>query len=141
VLTHDPHVLSVKIGINDVWRQLDGTQPGVLIDEYRATYGELLARTRRALPACRVVLCEPSVIWPPASPDGRGQALLGPYVAAVRELATSVAADAVVPLHAAFARARAARPDVDWAPDGVHPSGAGHMLIAAEWLRAVGHGA
>jgi len=25
-----------------------------------------------------------------------------------------------------------------WAPDGVHPTPAGHALIAQSWLRAVG---
>ena len=77
------------------------------------------------------------MIWAPASPDGRGQELLKPYVAAVNDLAEAVAAHAVVPLHQIFEQARAARPDVDWAPDGVHPSSAGHMLIAARWLSEI----
>ena len=42
-----------------------------------------------------------------------------PYVEAVNELAEAFAAHAVVPLHQAFERAHAARPDVDWATDGV----------------------
>lgn len=132
-----PEVISIKIGINDVWRQFDGIGGGVLIDEFRKTYDGLLSRTLSALPACKLVLCEPTVFWPPAMQHELGHALIKPYVTAVNELAEEFAAHAVVPLHAAFESARAVRPDVDWATDGVHPSSAGHMLIAEEWLSAI----
>ena len=40
----------------------------------------------------------------------------------------------VVPTHGAMLEARHDRPDIDWAPDGVHPSSSGHMVIARAWL-------
>jgi acyl-CoA thioesterase I len=43
-----------------------------------------------------------------------------------------------VPLHGAFEEAKRARPEIEWAPDGVHPSSSGHMLIALTWLDATG---
>ncbi|MGF1634518.1 MAG: SGNH/GDSL hydrolase family protein [Phycisphaerae bacterium] len=138
VIAADPTVVSIKIGINDVWRQLDTPGLGVPIEDYTATYAGLLERTRTALPGAKLVLCEPSVIWPRASPTPtRGNELLQPYVHAVRALGEQFGVAAVVGLHGAFVSARSARPEVDWAPDGVHPSPVGHMLIAHTWLKAV----
>lgn len=133
VILLEPDVLSVKIGINDVWHGLAGSGLSVSIDRFITTYRELLSRTRQALPGCKLVLCEPSVIWPPQPADGNE--LLRPYVMAVNHIGREFGA-IVVPLHLAFNRAREIRPDIDWAPDGVHPSSSGHMLIARTWLAA-----
>lgn len=135
VLNNKPDVLSIKIGINDVWHALGGRNQGIAIEPFTATYRQLLTDTRRALPDCQLILCEPTVIQPPSPAEGNE--LLKPYVKAVGELADEF--DAIlVPLHAPFLSACQARPDLPWAPDGVHPSSTGHMLIAREWLRAVG---
>ena len=133
VIAERPDVLSVKIGINDVWHGLSGG-PGVPINEYLDVYRKLLNRVWDALPECEIVLCEPSVIWPPSA-EGGNEALQ-PYVHAVRELGREFGAAAVVPLHGAFVRAREQRPDVEWTYDGVHPTSAGHLLIALSWLEA-----
>jgi lysophospholipase L1-like esterase len=136
VLAHSPDVLSIKIGINDVWHGLAPEGNGVSIGDYIGTYRELLMLTQKRLPKCQLVLCEPSVIWPPA--PAHGNEILQPYVKAVQDLARQFNAAAVVPLHHAFTAARRQRPDIVWAPDGVHPSTAGHMLIALTWLKATG---
>ena len=136
VLSLSPALVSVKIGINDVWHGLRDDRQGTGIEQFVAVYGELLAQLRSICPQAVLVLCEPSVIWPPAPEEGN--AALGPYVQAVRTLGQKFAARAVVPLHAAFQNARAARPDIAWAPDGVHPGSSGHTLIARHWLAALG---
>ena len=137
VIQLEPDVVTIKIGVNDVWRQIDGNGQGVLIDEFKTVYDQLLSRTLAALPACKIVLCQPTVFWPPAAQHELGQQLIKPYVQAVDDLGDAFAVHAVVPLHTAFEKARAARPEVDWATDGVHPSSAGHMLIAEQWLEAI----
>lgn len=137
VIALEPDVVSIKIGVNDVWRQIDGQGGGVLIEEFKTVYDSLLSRTLAALPSCKIVLCEPTIFWPPAERAELGQALIKPYVEAVNALGDAFAVHAVVPLHHAFEKARAARPEVDWATDGVHPSSAGHMLIAEQWLEAI----
>jgi lysophospholipase L1-like esterase len=76
------------------------------------------------------------VIEPPAPAQGNDR--LQPYVRAVSELKREFNAVAVVPLHAAFVNARRLRPAINWTPDGVHPSCAGHMLIARTWLAETG---
>jgi lysophospholipase L1-like esterase len=137
VLALEPSLVSIKIGINDVWHGLKTDwAPGVPIDQFREVYEDLLHRLKSAFPTAAIVLCEPSVIWPPAPAEGN--ALLQPYVQATRDLAAQCGAQALVPLHGAFERAREARPEIAWAPDGVHPGSAGHMLIARTWLAALG---
>jgi len=62
---------------------------------------------------------------------------LDPKIETVRSLATEFGA-LHVPLDALLAEACAGRPAREWAADGVHPTAAGHALIARAWLAAVG---
>ena len=134
VLKLEPDVLSVMIGINDVWHGLKPEwRPGVEIGPYTETYRELLAQVRKQLPDCAIVLMEPTVISPPAHENGN--APLRPYVDAVHALAGEIKA-IVVPLHDVFLDAEKSRPDVKWTTDGVHPTTTGHTLIARQWLAA-----
>lgn len=136
VLEERPDVLSIYIGINDVWHGLAPGRAGCEIDDYLRGYRSILRQTRGSLPSCRIVLCEPSVIWPPAPAEGNER--LAPYVQSVHELAVEFGAERVVPLHRVFNAARDARPDIPWTRDGVHPTSFGHMLIARTWLSAAG---
>ena len=61
---------------------------------------------------------------------------LDPKINVVRELARKFGA-LLVPLDGIFAQASMLAPSSYWAPDGVHPSPAGHALIAKAWLKAV----
>jgi lysophospholipase L1-like esterase len=136
VLDERPSILSIYIGINDAWHGLVPDRAGCEIDDYTRGYRSILTQTREKLPNCQLVLCEPSVIWPPAPAEGNEK--LQPYVRAVHALAAEFKAACVVPLHAAFDSARDARSDIPWTRDGVHPTSFGHMLIARTWLVATG---
>lgn len=136
VIAKDPQVVSIMIGINDVWRQLDGHSPGTPLKQFVSTYEHLLQKTIQACPKVQLVLCEPSVIGPPA--PAKGNELLLPYVMAIGELAGRFPEHvaALVGMHHICLAAERARPDVQWWPDGVHPSSVGHMLLAQAWLKA-----
>lgn len=137
VLDHAPDVLSIYIGINDVWHGLRKDNPaGIAIEQFVETYHVILRQVHGALPKTQIVLCQPSVIEPPSPAEGN--AVLQPYVRAVNELKREFNAAALVPLHSAFVNAKRMRPDIQWTPDGVHPSSAGHMLIARTWLIETG---
>ena len=138
VIALHPHVLSIKIGINDVWRSLFPPASGVPLEEFLATYEKLLADTIAADPNVKIVLCEPSVISPPQPKVANER--LRPYVLAVRSLADKFGDNVlhVVGLHEACLAAEKARPDITWWGDGVHPSSAGHMLLARTWLAETG---
>jgi lysophospholipase L1-like esterase len=134
VLHEKPDWLSIKIGINDVWHGYTDPARGVPVAQFREVYGQLLRDTKRALPRVKLILCEPTVIGPPAPADGNER--LKPYLGAIHELAHDFHAT-LVRLHLPFLRAQQLRPDVPWAPDGVHPHSAGNMLIARVWLQTL----
>ncbi|CAN5495530.1 SGNH/GDSL hydrolase family protein [soil metagenome] len=136
VLAHQPALVSIKIGINDVWHGLADPLKGTSVEQFAEGYEDILQRLKVAFPDVHIVLCEPSVIWPPSPEEGNDA--LQPYIAIVRDMAQRFKATSLVPLHAAFENARRERPDIVWAPDGVHPSSSGHMLIAREWLASLG---
>ncbi len=135
VLAHRPDWLSVAIGINDVWRQLDKQSPGVLIDEYTATFRDLLERTRASVARCGLILMTTSFIG--ETPDSEGNRLLEPYNEAIERLAGKFNAF-VVPVHQACMTAIAAGGDRKWSSDGVHLNYSGHALMALTWLRTLG---
>ncbi len=130
-----PDWISILIGINDVWRRYDKDDP-TSAGQYEASYRALLEQTRARCNA-RLILCEPFVL--PVPPDReQWREDLDPKIAVVRKLAREFGAY-YVPLDGVFAAACTRRAPVFWAHDGVHPSPAGHALIAQAWLRCLGY--
>ncbi|KGE16581.1 SGNH/GDSL hydrolase family protein [Paenibacillus wynnii] len=129
-----PTWVSIYIGINDTWRRMDSGEE-TTAEQFEATYRDLIERTRETLDA-KLVLIEPFVL--PVPEDRKGwRTDLDPKIHIVRELAREYGA-VLVPLDGLFAAASVKAESSYWAPDGVHPSPAGHALIADAWLRAVG---
>ena len=129
-----PTWLSLYVGINDTWRRFDSHSPtstAEFADHYRA----LLQSVSSRLPETRLVIVEPFVL-PVPSDRKEWRQDLDPKIAVVRNLALEYHA-LYVPLDGLFAQAAARREPAFWAPDGVHPTPAGHALIAQAWLNAV----
>lgn len=134
LLAHKPTVVTFLIGINDVWRRFDRqiVSPAA---EFAACYHRVLARIRSELNP-RLVLMEPFLLPVPA--DRRAwREDLDPKITIVRDLAVEFGAD-LIPLDGLFAAAATRAPAAYWLPDGVHPSAAGHALIADIWLKNAG---
>ncbi len=129
-----PDWVSIYIGINDCWRRYDREDP-TSVETFAAGYRDLLERTSQMTKA-KIVMLEPFVL---PVPEDRKQWRedLDPKINIVRELAREFGAH-LVPLDGLFAQASTKAPSADWAPDGVHPSPAGHTLIARAWLQAMG---
>jgi lysophospholipase L1-like esterase len=130
-----PDVLSILIGINDVWHTFSGDYKGSL-EKYETDYRALIKRTQDALPQVALVICEPFIlrcghIKPEWIPE------IDKYRAAARRIAEEVKA-AFVPFQEMFDRASQVAPPERWAADGVHPTADGAALMARWWLRAVG---
>lgn len=129
-----PDLLSVKIGINDVWRSFDSTPDAAVgADEYRATLRGLLGEASAL--DCRLVLVTPFLVEPDRQEPMRREVERRARI--VAELASEFGA-ALVELQPAFDAAMDASSPERWAPDRVHPSGPGHLLIARAWLEALG---
>jgi len=56
-----PDVFSILIGINDVWREIEG-KGGVGLDRFEKVYRMLIEDTKKVLPDVKIVLCEPFVL-------------------------------------------------------------------------------
>jgi lysophospholipase L1-like esterase len=133
-LALEPDVLSILIGVNDIWHTRNGKYDGTP-EVYERDYDALLARTRAALPDVSLVVCEPFVL-PCGSVDETWFPEFDEYRAASRRVADKHGAR-FVPFHTMFEAALEHHPAEHWARDGVHPSRAGAALMAKEWLRVL----
>jgi lysophospholipase L1-like esterase len=129
-----PTWISLLVGINDTWRRYDRND-ATSTEAYEEFYRTLLTRTMEELPGAHLILCEPFVL--PTPPDRLGWRVdLDPKIAVVHKLAQEY--DAIlVPFDDIFAQAANRREPSFWAADGVHPTAAGHALMAQSWLKAV----
>lgn len=136
VLDLQPDLVSIMIGINDVWRQFDcplRIETHVRLDDYRATLADLVARTRPQVKT--LVLATPYLIEPNRADPMR--AMMDAYGAVVRELAARH--DAVfIDTQAAFDAVTAHTHPMALAWDRIHPQPAGHMILARAFLSALG---
>ena len=136
VLDHKPDYLSVMIGVNDVWRQFTNRMDqAVLIDEYEATYAELL---RQAKPIVkRLILITPFLAEADRSEPMRKT--IDTYADVVRKLASDNNAVLVDMQHEFDKYMDQGFPQSELAADRVHPTGAGCMIIARTVLRECGY--
>ncbi len=132
----NPDVVSILIGINDTWRRYDSDKLSPA-DEFKASYARILSAIREKLEA-DVILLEPFLL--PVPEDRMAwREDLDPRITVVRELAVEFGTEYIA-LDGLFAEAATKAPAAHWLPDGVHPSLAGHSLIAEEWLDRVSFG-
>ncbi|MDQ0172180.1 SGNH/GDSL hydrolase family protein [Paenibacillus tundrae] len=132
-----PDLISILIGVNDAWRSMNGEARG-FTDRLGRAYRHLLEETREVMPNTGLVLMEPFILQTGATVENwdRWQERIGEYQHLVRELAHEF--DAVfVPLQQQFNDALQQAEAAYWLWDGVHPTAAGHELIARQWLDVV----
>lgn len=129
-----PSWISILIGINDCWQRYEANDP-TPEEEFEDRYRDLLTKLKQDT-AARIVLCEPFLL--PVTPDKtQWREDLNPKINVVRKIAKEFDT-LLVPLDSVFANA-AKRFSMDfWSEDGIHPTAAGHALIAREWLKTVG---
>ncbi len=126
-----PDVLSILIGINDVWRRYDSNDP-TSVEAYEAGYRELLTKFRAETKA-KLIILEPFLLHT-TEERASWREDLDPKRRVAATLAEEF--DAVfIPLDRVFTEATKEKVPNYWAEDGVHPSEAGHRLIAATWVK------
>ena len=133
VITIQPDYVTVSIGINDVWRQLD--QPKmqqIFPEQYEIIYADLLNKVKEQTHA-KIILMEPTIIEEDV--ESKGNKMLIPYVETVQKLAEKF--DAIyVPTHQAFVQYLNANSGYRVTIDGVHTNSAGNMMMAQTWIKA-----
>jgi len=133
-LTLKPNILSILIGVNDIWHALKGKYDGTT-EKYEKDYTDLLKRTRKELPDVKLVICEPFVLRYGAVND-KWFPEFDKYRAIARKMATNSNA-IFVPFQSMFDKAVRQAPANHWTADGVHPTMAGGYLMAEKWLDTV----
>jgi len=124
-----PNLLSILIGVND-------TTSHESVDVYEQTYDKLLADTLAALPNVKIILGEPFLL-----PVGKHKDTYAAELTEVKSRQEVVAKLAdkyhlpIIHFQKAFDDACLKAPAEHWSWDGVHPTYAGHGLMAQEWLR------
>lgn len=136
ILNVKPDVMSILIGINDVWHEI-GNHNGVDAPKFERIYDMLITEIKEALPDIKIMILEPFVLkgcatienWDIFDPETKLRAQASKRIAEKHNLT-------FIPLQDMFdAMPDNVLPDY-WAGDGVHPTAAGHELISNEWIKA-----
>lgn len=162
VLDNKPTVLSILVGVNEGgYGYFNGLTPDEAKDRYETNLRKILEITRKELGDIKIILCEPfycpldisdySYKFTP-HPDGVESEFIRPDThdpedsvkyrievnQKIRAVASKIAEDygcVFVPLYdKIYEQAKRSRMEY-FVWDGTHPSIAGHMLIADEWMK------
>lgn len=139
-----PDYLSLLIGVNDVWHELSDRPNGVSADKFERVYDWLIGEVKEALPKIRILILEPFVLPASATVSDAQPERWESFSREVplrAEAAKRIAEKhgaRFVPLQAKFDEMAKLMPPSYWLRDGVHPTEAGHELIAREWIKAFG---
>lgn len=137
VLALEPDWLAIGIGINDVWRQFHSPnhpESHVPLAEYSQTLEALIQATRPTLNG--LILMTPYFIEPNTAEPMRK--MMDEYGASVRQLAEKYQA-VLVDTQAAFDVVLTNLHPMALAWDRVHPTHAGHMILAKAFLKAIAY--
>ena len=134
---YEPDVISVLVGINDVYPQ-ELENNAVELDRYEKIYRLLIEDTKAKLPNVKMILCEPFMLAESANENDIVKWTCYPgvkeYAATVKNLAKEYGLT-FVPLQDKLEEAAAGHADC-YVFDGIHPTPAGAKIIATEWLKA-----
>lgn len=135
VIDLQPDLLSISIGINEVWRQLDDASiEQVFPDQFENIYRDLIQQTVKQTEA-KIVLLEPTIIEEDI--DSVGNHKLKDYVKVIAKIAEEYNL-LVVPTHQAFLDYLQSMATYPLTIDGVHMNSTGNYLMAQTWLKTMG---
>ena len=133
-LNLNPDLISILVGVNDTWHHFNYDN-GVEPERYEQIYRMLLEWTKAVLPETRLVLMEPFVL-----PCGAVGADWHDEMDERREIVRKLSREfdtVFVPLQNLLTEKASLTEPEYWLADGVHPTAAGHRLIADRWMEAV----
>ena len=133
-LAFDPDVISVLIGINDIWHRYGGGRVAITDEQFALNYRCILERIRKETNA-KIVILAPFLL--DKEPFEGMRADLERILPTVRVLADEYA-DAYIPLDKLFEEAVKVQPEpLYYSGDGVHPNENGRQFIGKAYAEAV----
>lgn len=140
-----PDVLSILIGVNDIWQYYAEVPNGTPAEKYYELYDMLIKEVKAALPDVKIMILEPFIL------RGSGTYMLGSggsyerydeFRSRIEEIAEKAGKIAekhglvFVPLQKDFDDLSVKAEEGYWLSDGVHPTPMGHEFIKREWIKA-----
>jgi lysophospholipase L1-like esterase len=137
IINLKPDVMSILIGVNDVWHELGESPNGVSADKFFKIYSMLIEEVKEALPDIKIMILEPFVLeacsttehWEFFSTEVAKRASMARKIAEKYSLP-------FIPLQQGFDELARKAPNSYWLGDGVHPTAKGHEFIKNQWLKA-----
>lgn len=137
IINLKPDVMSLLIGVNDVWHETGDSPNGVDAYKFYKVYDMLIDEIKTALPNIKIMILEPFCLlcdgikdnWDYFSTEVPKRAEMAKKIAEKYNLK-------FVPIQQKLDDACKNAPSTYWLHDGVHPTAPGHNLIKNEWLKA-----
>lgn len=137
IINYKPDVMSILIGVNDVWHEIGDSPNGVDADKFFKIYSMLIEEVREALPNIKIMILEPFVLeacsttenWEFFKTETKKRADMARKIAEKYSLP-------FIELQNGFDELAKKAENSYWLADGVHPTPAGHQFIKNEWLKA-----
>lgn len=133
----NPDIFSILLGVNDVWHEF-GAQNGVDAERYEKMYRTIVEETLKRFPDIKMMILEPFVLKASATEEmwDEFKSEVALRAAAAKRVAEEYNL-IFIPLQEKFDAAAKKTNDASyWLADGVHPTPAGHKLIADAWIEA-----
>lgn len=130
----EPDVISILLGVNDVWHEF-GNGNGVEADRFEKVYRMVIEDTLAKLPNVKFILMEPFAL-PCTATEGRWEEFYQ-EIQKLSQIVQNLAKEyhlSYVPLQKKLEEVTTPELSDYWLGDGVHPTPAGHRLIADAWL-------
>ncbi|NMA07880.1 MAG: SGNH/GDSL hydrolase family protein [Clostridiales bacterium] len=128
-----PNVVSILIGINNVWHPYANPEIPYDIVKFEGDLARIVEQTVHY--GSKLVMLEPFAFHHGCFPE-EWRVRLWEVNQVVRRIALRYA-DAFIPLDGIFYQAAVCSSPASLTADGVHPTFEGHRLIAQEWMKAV----
>ena len=140
IINVEPDYMSILVGVNDVWHGIDYDWWATPEDLERSLV-EIISETMAERPGVKIMLLEPYVLKEYATDNTEEKPnkwdTFRREVAKRQEITKKIAEDfgvSFVPLQGRFDSASLSRGVKYLSADGVHPTPAGHELIARAWI-------
>ncbi len=132
-----PDYLTILIGINDVWHEINDRN-GIDNKKFFRVYSAIIEEIKARLPELKIFILEPFVLRASATDDDWGVFRRETEMRA--ESAKAIAEKyglTFIPLQEKFDELAKKAEASYWLSDGVHPTSAGHRMIADEVVKAL----
>ena len=136
IINIKPDVMSILIGVNDVWHDFYENPNGVDEDKFFKIYSMLIEEVKEALPEIKIMILEPFILMDSGTEKNYEEfrSEVEKRAAMAKKIAEKFGLP-FIPLQAGFDEMSKNTDTSYWLADGVHPTPMGHEYIKREWLK------